>query len=90
MSNYVPLKTHFGSGLAERLAQLITPLYPQFPAESFISSISKQTEALELKARVAMFSRQLRSSLPADYREALAILLQVLPLCAQVRGESCE
>ncbi|GAA0359295.1 DNA alkylation repair protein [Bacillus horti] len=77
-SKSIPLKNYFGSELANRLQSLIQPHYNAFPAEEFITSISKQVDQLELKQRVALIAAELRTSLPQDYTEALGILMKIL------------
>ena len=78
MSDTTALKDYFDGRLARHLSELITPHYTGFPAESFISAVEKRAPPFQLKARVAVINSELRESLPADYTEALGILLQIL------------
>ncbi len=78
MSEFTPLKHYFGVELAERLASLIVPHDASFPANDFVEAVAEQVGPLELKERVAVISRELRHSLPADYIVSLDILLQLL------------
>lgn len=78
MGQYIPLKFYFDKRLAERLSELIKPIYPSFDSKSFIFQVSEETEEKELKARVAVIAKKLREYLPAGYEEALAILLSIL------------
>ncbi|MFC4304348.1 DNA alkylation repair protein [Cohnella boryungensis] len=78
MSTTVQLKHYFAGELAVRLCRLISPYYPDFPAEVFVESVIKRVEPLELKERVAVITDQLRQALPSDYSVALNILLHIL------------
>lgn len=78
MSTTVQLKHYFDGELAVRLSSMISPYYPDFPAEVFIESVIKKVEPLELKQRVAVITHQLRQALPSEYPVALDILLNIL------------
>jgi len=78
MSAAVALKLYFGRELAIRLSSLILQHFPEFPTDSFVDSVTTQAEPLELKGRVAVITDELRKSLPAEYPEALNILLHIL------------
>lgn len=72
------LKDWFGANLAEILGEKIIAVHPSFPQKRFVQAVQKSCGPLELKDRQTLISAQLREALPADYPEALAILLQVL------------
>ncbi|AQL55988.1 DNA alkylation repair protein [Abyssicoccus albus] len=78
MSETKALKHYFGVELAHHLSSLIKPHFPNFPSDSFVQSVANQIEPLELKGRVAVIADELRNALPADYSEALNILLNIL------------
>jgi 3-methyladenine DNA glycosylase AlkC len=78
MSTTMPLKNYFSGELAVRLSRLISPHYLDFPAEAFVESVTELIEPLELKARVAVITDELRKALPSDYPVALNILLNIL------------
>lgn len=78
MSEYVSLKYYFDRELALRLAGSIHLQYPCFTKKYFVESVACQVENKELKARVAVIADILKQHLPADYEEALAILLKIL------------
>ncbi|MFD2043795.1 DNA alkylation repair protein [Ornithinibacillus salinisoli] len=78
MGDYVPLKLYFDEQLAIRLSKLIREHYPSFSSNSFISSITKQVEGKELKARVEVIADELYVHLPNDYSEAISVLLQII------------
>ena len=71
-------KDYFDKKLAQKLAKLIGEVYPSFKPRSFVRQVANQIEPLELKARVAVMAEVLRECLPADYLEALDILVQIL------------
>lgn len=78
MGDYTPLKTYFDESLASLLSGKIPFAYPGFASESYVQAIAAKVEPLELKARVAVHSAELRKHLPEDYAEALSILLSIL------------
>jgi len=78
MSATVQLKHYFAGELAVLLARLISPYYPDFPAEVFVDAVVTRVEPLELKERVAVITDQLRQALPSDYSAALNILLNIV------------
>jgi len=78
MTGTIALKHYFGVELAERLAGLIRPHMPDFPADAFISAVAEKTEPLELKGRVAVIAEQLQRALPASYSKSVRILLQIV------------
>lgn len=78
MGSYVPLKNYFGGELAVRLAELISPFYPDFPATNFINAVEKNVGPLELKARVQLIAEELHRTLPLGYPDQIEILLKIL------------
>lgn len=78
MSESKALKLYFDKGLAYRLADLIQPHYPAFPANSFVQAVADQIEPLELKGRVAVIADELHKALPSNYPEAVTILLNIV------------
>jgi 3-methyladenine DNA glycosylase AlkC len=72
------LKHLYGLPLAESLAQNIATIHPPFPASDFLRDYAAQYEALELKGRVRALANLLGRYLPADYPQALQILLGVM------------
>jgi len=72
------LKDYFDQKLAQRLAELIEDVYPQFDRSGFVKQVSAQLKPLELKDRVAVMAQGLRDFLPEDYPKALAILTRIL------------
>ena len=78
MAENIPFKNYYGPDLTQFLADRIVAIYPPFPAAEFRQKVVTQLDALELKGRVIMMTRELRAALPPDYPTALNILLQVL------------
>lgn len=74
----VKLKEYFGVELARLLADRISAVHAAFPSELFIDEVAAGVPPLELKARVALISSLLRRHLPAEYAQALSVLLSVL------------
>jgi 3-methyladenine DNA glycosylase AlkC len=73
-----PFKNYFGAALAADLAQRIVVVHPGFAAESFAAEVAAAVPGLELKGRVAAIAAALRRHLPAEYPQALAIILETL------------
>lgn len=63
----------------EKIAAEIKKTYPQFDKDSFIQNIIKEFPHLELTPRIKWITKNLKTYLPADYKKAVAILLQSLP-----------
>lgn len=78
MSGYVPLKYYFDKELAIKLSDLIQPNYPSFSKSDFVDAVTVGVKDKELKARVEMIADALKQYLPVEYKEALAILLNIL------------
>lgn len=61
------------------LASRIKVVYPSFQAEDFMSNTMNESwDALELKARMRQITVNLGKYLPADYKQALGIMDQVV------------
>jgi 3-methyladenine DNA glycosylase AlkC len=78
MSESTAFKDHFNEAMAWRLGRAIQSVSPSFDTAAFVAHVSPQLPPLELKARVVVFAEALRDFLPADYPEAIHILLQIL------------
>ncbi|MCB0544471.1 MAG: hypothetical protein KDC70_13180 [Saprospiraceae bacterium] len=71
-----PLKNMFSPALLEPFAGEVKAVWSAFPAQQFLKSVFDEHWAnLELKQRVRHISKVLRSLLPSDYPEALAIVV---------------
>lgn len=78
MSELIPFKLYFNEEMAWRLGRNIETVYSAFQTAVFVHHIIPQLDNLELKERVAVFSQALRHHLPADYPQAVEILLGIL------------
>ena len=71
-----PLKNHFGVDIPGRIATMIAAVHPGFDRTAFIDEAIAGYEALDLLARGWQIARTLRRHLPADYPQAMAILIE--------------
>lgn len=78
MGTYTPLKHYFAGELAERLAKLIEPVYPDFPTHSFVQAVAEKARPLELKGRVQLIAEHLCQAIHQEYPEQLRILLSII------------
>lgn len=76
-TNY-SITEQFGANLAKLLAEKIGKVYPEFDADYFIHDTDSKTVGQSYTQRVATLAELLRSYLPADYKEALPILMAIL------------
>lgn len=76
-TNY-SITEQFGANLAKLLAEKIGKVYPEFDADYFIYDTDSKTVGQSYTQRVATLAELLRSYLPADYKEALPILMAIL------------
>jgi 3-methyladenine DNA glycosylase AlkC len=72
------LKYWFDKELAEMLADKIIVRFPSFDRSTFVSSIDKKVQELELKDRVEVIADELAKHLTKDYEENTQILTHVL------------
>ena len=73
-----PLKDSFGPDIPERIAEAIAEIRPNFPVHRFLADALAGYEDLELMPRGRHIARALYGHLPADYDEAIEILLASL------------
>lgn len=78
MSELQPFKNYYNEEMAWRLGGMVAQVYPAFDGEGFVAQVRPQLPPLELKERVAVFSQALHDHLPADYPQAVEILLAIL------------
>lgn len=71
-----PLVNHYGPEVPRAIAGQVSAVYPAFAADAFLAEALEGYEALPLMDRGRRIGRVLRHHLPADYREALAIVLR--------------
>ena len=73
------LKDSFGPDVPARIAAAIVAVHPGFAAETFLADALDGYEKLELTPRARQIAVALRRHLPADYDEAIAVLMASLP-----------
>ncbi|MCL2864764.1 MAG: DNA alkylation repair protein [Lachnospiraceae bacterium] len=73
------LKDMYNQDTLGKLAKEIKVVYSSFQVTDFLASVMDETwESLELKARGHHICKSLRKYLPADYKEAIRIIDQVI------------
>ncbi len=78
MSEQKLFKDYLDEALAWRLGRAIAGVDKGFETAVFVNQITPHLPPLELKERVAVFSKALREQLPSDYPDAVKILLAIL------------
>lgn len=78
MAATIKITELFGANLAELLADKILPVHSIFDKKGFIKAVEKRVPEKSYTQRVGIIAEELRSFLPSNYPEALAILMQVL------------
>lgn len=73
-----PLKNQFGPAIPEQIAAALERVWPAFKTGAFMRDVLEGYAELELMARAVKIATSLRRHLPADYEEALALLLKSL------------
>ena len=74
MSENKLFKDYFDKALAQRLAEMITAVYPPFPAAAFVNQVAPQLDGLEMKQRTTVFVQGFRDHLPTGFANAWAVL----------------
>jgi 3-methyladenine DNA glycosylase AlkC len=70
-----PLKNQFGSNIPKVIAGMVRAVDSNFPAAAFIKDALKGYDVLELMPRGRHIAQTLRKHLPADYEQAIALLV---------------
>lgn len=83
-----PLKDFFDERLARRIACTITPVYRNFPVETFVAEATTGLSHLELLDRGKHFADALAKTLPANFEHAVDVLLQSLDVPSAREGGS--
>jgi 3-methyladenine DNA glycosylase AlkC len=71
-----PLKNHFGTDVPALLAASICAVHPKFPAKAFAKDALTGFDALELTGRGRHLAAALHRHLPANYPQAVDILVR--------------
>ena len=69
------LKHQFGTSIVHTIAQMLLAVEPEFPATSFLKDALNGYEQLELMSRARQIANALHNHLPADYGQALTLLM---------------
>jgi 3-methyladenine DNA glycosylase AlkC len=77
MSESTLFKDNLNPNLARSFAAQIQIAFPEFDTDAFVTQIEPQLPPLELKERVAVFTEALHDHLPANYAEAIGILVSI-------------
>lgn len=73
-----PLKDQYGPEVIDRIAGMISPVYPKFDTDSFIAAANDGFEELELTPRARHIADSLVDHLPEGFEEAAPILVESL------------
>lgn len=73
-----PLKNQFGAEVVQKIAAMISGVFPALAQDTFVKEALDGYESLGLMPRGWKIARTLRGHLPADYPEAVEILLESL------------
>ncbi|WP_066188275.1 MULTISPECIES: DNA alkylation repair protein [Gracilibacillus] len=77
-----PLKEVYNHAFLVQLMEKITQVYPSFDQAGFLAAVyHTDWETLELKQRMRRITESIGEHLPADYAEAITILLGIAPQC---------
>lgn len=96
MASEYGLKRHFNGDAARLIGDRIRAVHPEFDVESYATETESRIPGKELKDRVLVLAEGLRTRLPADYADAVPILLTILGdelaegrACSTPAGSSC-
>ncbi|HEY0636829.1 MAG TPA: DNA alkylation repair protein [Pseudonocardiaceae bacterium] len=78
MAEEYGLKRHFNGDAARLLGGMVRQEYPGFDVEGYAAEVDRRIPGKELKDRVLVLTEGLRDRLPADYPQALRILVAIL------------
>lgn len=78
MAETIKITELFGANLAALLADKITPVYPDFDSRAFIEAVATRTQGMNYTRRIEIIAEELRNFLPAEYLDALGVLMQIL------------
>ncbi|MFE6027282.1 DNA alkylation repair protein [Streptomyces niveus] len=78
MASEYGLKRHFNGDAARLIGDRIRAAHPEFDVAGYAAEVESRIPGKELKDRVLVLAEGLRTRLPADYTDAVPILLTVL------------
>jgi 3-methyladenine DNA glycosylase AlkC len=73
-----PLVNQYGADVPKAIARMVTAVHPQFDARRFVADALKGYDELALMPRGKHIAQAMQRHLPADYPEAIDILLASL------------
>lgn len=71
-----PLKNQFGEAVPQQIAGMIAAVHPPFEVQAFVEATLEGYLELDLMARARKIARSLHRFLPADYEQAIQVLLK--------------
>lgn len=77
MENENAFKNLINEAVVKKISLEISKVHPAFNQKKF-QKLSTELPSLELKARVLLITGHLKSELPAEYKKALSILVEVM------------
>lgn len=77
MENENAFKNLINEAVVKKISLEISKVHPDFNQKKF-QKLMTELPALELKARVLLITKHLKSELPAEYKKALPILVEVI------------
>ncbi|MGW7197568.1 DNA alkylation repair protein [Streptomyces chryseus] len=78
MASEYGLKRYFNGEAAHLIGGRIRAVHPEFDVEGYAAEVEERIPGKELKDRVLVLAEGLRTRLPADYADAVPILLSIL------------
>jgi 3-methyladenine DNA glycosylase AlkC len=78
MAGEYGLKRYFDADAARLLGERIKAVHPGFDVEGYAAEVESRIPGKELKDRVLVLAEGLRTRLPADYTDAVPVLLAIL------------
>lgn len=75
-----PLKEMFGLSYYQNLATVFASVYKPFNTKSFFNEVTSNLKSRSLNERMRYTAQMLQLHLPQDYRMALAVLKETIPL----------
>ncbi len=84
MEENYSLKDMFNSDTLGQLSEAIAAAYPKFPEKTFLNGVfDEDWNQRALKERVRHITETLKKHLPIEYKDALEVLSESLPLLGE-------
>lgn len=78
MATEYGLKRHFDGGAARLVGGMVREAHAGFDVDGYAAEVERRIPGLELKDRVLVLAQGLRDRLPADYPDAVGVLVAIL------------